>query len=87
MKQFLTDYKIDLIGVTGTTEEIEKMAKNFKVYYNKMEAENELGDYNVDHSTYMFIMDDNGEFVKLLHSGDDVETSVKILSDVLEGKK
>lgn len=49
-----------VIGVTGTPEEIEKAAKSWAVYYEKVPLEG--GDYTMDHTASVFLLDRKGEF-------------------------
>jgi len=56
----LTDYLChpefhpDLVGLTGTTDEIRKVARAYRVYY--MKTEEEGSDYLVDHSIVMYVI-------------------------------
>jgi len=47
-------------GVTGTPEEIDKAAKAWAVYYEKIPLEG--GDYTMDHTASVFLLDRNGDF-------------------------
>ncbi|CAL9193980.1 protein SCO1 homolog 1, mitochondrial-like [Musa acuminata AAA Group] len=48
------EFHPDLIGLTGTADEIRPVAHAFRVYYMKMEQEG--SDYLVDHSIVMYIL-------------------------------
>ncbi|KAI5015182.1 hypothetical protein ZWY2020_056572 [Hordeum vulgare] len=52
----------DLIGLTGTSDEVRKVARAYRVYY--MKTEEEGSDYLVDHSIVMCLMNPKMEFVK-----------------------
>lgn len=45
------------IGLTGTPEEIKKVAKSFMVFYQKVEGQSE-GGYLVDHSSHIYLVKD-----------------------------
>lgn len=47
----LAEFHPNLIGLTGTTDEIRKVARAYRVYY--MKTEEEGSDYLVDHSIVM----------------------------------
>lgn len=47
-----TEFHPDLIGLTGTTDEIRQVARAYRVYY--MKTEEEGSDYLVDHSIVMY---------------------------------
>lgn len=46
------EFHPDLIGLTGTTDEIRQVARAYRVYY--MKTEEEGSDYLVDHSIVMY---------------------------------
>ncbi|KKB08000.1 SCO family protein [Devosia chinhatensis] len=47
-------------GLTGSPEEVEKAAKAWAVYYEKVPLEG--GDYTMDHTASVFLLDRNGDF-------------------------
>ncbi|GMH35769.1 hypothetical protein BSKO_03637 [Bryopsis sp. KO-2023] len=50
-----------LIGLTGSKAQVEKAAKAYRVYYVK--ADEYQGDYLVDHSIIMYLVNPEGDFV------------------------
>lgn len=52
------------IGLVGTPQQIAAAAREYRVYY----AIRQLGggEYAIDHSSYIYLMDPDGDFVKLL---------------------
>lgn len=52
-----------VVGLTGTPEEIAAVAKAYKVYYRKVPNEDAPADYAMDHTSIIYVMDPNGEFV------------------------
>jgi len=52
------------VGLRGDPDDIETVAKAFHVYYRPRALGN--GQYTVDHSSYIYVMDPQGKFVKLL---------------------
>ncbi len=53
------------IGLTGTPEEIKKVAKDYMVYYGKVEGQSE-GGYLVDHTALIYLIDQKGN-LKLMY--------------------
>ena len=53
-----------VIGLTGTPAEIERVKKNYAVFSAK--APQAGGDYSVDHTASVFLMDRAGQFVATL---------------------
>ena len=62
--EFTSAFSDDLIGLTGTPEQIDKAAKAFAVYYSKGE-EGQSG-YLMDHSRATYLMGRQGEPIALL---------------------
>ena len=54
MDDFTANIHPDLLGLTGSPDQIEAAAKAYKVYYNAHEAEDEF--YLVDHSTFSYLV-------------------------------
>lgn len=52
-----------IIGLSGTPDDIAKVGKAYRVYMQKA-GEPGAKDYSVDHSSFMYLMNSKGEFVK-----------------------
>lgn len=63
--EFAAAFSPDIIGLTGTPEQIAATAKAFKVYYAKGEAV-EGGGYLVDHSNVTYLFGPDGEPIATL---------------------
>jgi protein SCO1/2 len=63
--EFTHAFSDDLLGLTGTAEEIAKTAKEFAVYYQKGKP-NAEGGYMVDHSAQAYLMGRKGEPIALV---------------------
>ncbi|TMX05417.1 protein SCO1 homolog 1, mitochondrial [Solanum pennellii] len=68
--EYVKEFHPNLIGLTGSPEEIKKTARAYRVYY--MKTEEEGSDYLVDHSIVMYLMDPKMEFVKFFGKNNDV---------------
>jgi Uncharacterized protein SCO1/SenC/PrrC, involved in biogenesis of respiratory and photosynthetic systems len=58
--EFAAAFSDDIIGLTGTPEQIAAAAKAFKVFYAKGETV-EGGGYLVDHSNIVYLFGPEGE--------------------------
>ena len=63
--EFAAAFSPDLLGLTGTAEQIDKAAKAFSVYYAKGQ-DGGNGGYLMDHSRAAFLMGRKGEPIALL---------------------
>jgi protein SCO1/2 len=57
-------FNAPIIGLTGSSADIERVKKQFGVYSAKVPQPG--GEYSVDHSAAVFLMDRNGKFVATL---------------------
>jgi cytochrome oxidase Cu insertion factor (SCO1/SenC/PrrC family) len=61
---YVKNFNPRLVGLSGTPEEIANVAKAYRVYYQKVPAEGGApGNYSLDHSSIIYLMDPNGEYV------------------------
>jgi len=63
--EFVHAFSNDLLGLTGTAEQVDRAAKAFAVYYKKGEA-GPGGGYMMDHSRAAFLMGRKGEPIATL---------------------
>jgi len=61
MKDYLSSFDPHLRGVTGSPDAIAAAAKEYRVYYKKVPTDN--GDYTMDHTALVYLMDKSGHFV------------------------
>ena len=60
LKEYLTAFDPRILGLTGTPEQVEAALKSFRVYAAKRPLEG--SDYTMDHSTFIYLMDTEGEY-------------------------
>ncbi|CEJ04396.1 hypothetical protein RMCBS344292_18359 [Rhizopus microsporus] len=63
VREYVKDFHPNLIGLTGTDEEVRKVAKLFRVYVSSPPDISEGDDYLVDHSIFFYLMDPQGKFL------------------------
>lgn len=63
--EFAAAFSPDLVGLTGTAEQVDTAAKAFKVFYSKG-APGAGGGYMMDHSRAAYLMGRKGEPIALL---------------------
>jgi protein SCO1/2 len=61
MKDYLSNFDPHLRGATGDQKELTAVEKEYRVYAKKHPLEN--GDYSMDHSAVVYLMDKTGRFV------------------------
>ena len=49
----------DMVGLTGTPDEIRAAADAFKIAYERIEVTENTAEYTIDHSSILYLMDEN----------------------------
>ena len=80
---FVPDFHPRLVALTGTVDEISKVAGDYKVYFAKREQEG-TDDYLMDHSALIFAMDPEGQYVRLFSTRDKPSDIADSLRPVLQ---
>ncbi|BAF07878.1 Os02g0159700, partial [Oryza sativa Japonica Group] len=83
VRDYVNEFHPNLIGLTGTTDEIRKVARAYRVYY--MKTEEEGSDYLVDHSIVMYLMNPKMEFVKFYGKNYDADSLADGIIKELKG--
>jgi protein SCO1 len=61
MKDYLSSFDPRMKGLTGSREEIAKVLSEYRVYAKKVPLKD--GDYTMDHTALVYLMDRDGKFV------------------------
>ncbi len=64
LKNYMKSFDPRIVGLRGDPDDIESAAKSFHVYYRPRSLGN--GQYTVDHSSYIYVVNPQGKFVELL---------------------
>ena len=62
IKDYVSAFHDEIIGLTGSEEQISNVAKDWGVYYQKEDIEGS-DDYTVNHLDIIFLANSNGEYV------------------------
>jgi protein SCO1 len=61
LKEYLSSFDPHVEGLTGDTAALAAVAKEYRVYYKKVPLDG--GDYTMDHTAIVYLMDKQGHFV------------------------
>ena len=81
LKDYLSSFSDRIIGLTGTQDEIANVAREYRVYYAKHPTKD--GDYTMDHSAVIYLMDRDGKFAGTLTYDEKQEAAVAKLKRLL----
>ncbi|OKO83082.1 SCO family protein [Bradyrhizobium sp. AS23.2] len=68
-----------IVGLTGTPAQIAAVAHEYGAYYVAHKGDEGANDYLIDHSTYLYVMDPQGQFVQAF----DADTPADRIADDL----
>lgn len=83
LEAYINAFFPDFIGLTGSPEAIDHAAKALKVYYRKVASETAEGDYVIDHSSIIYLFDQNGKFIKFFTHQDTSDTVAAALAQLV----
>ena len=70
LKIFMENFDQSFIALTGTNEEIKNVLRKFKIYV-KINKSNPMDkDYLIDHSSLIFLIDKNDNYIKFFRTND-----------------
>lgn len=84
MKDYISSFNDQIVGLTGTPQQIAEVAKLFRVYYAKHPLKD--GDYTMDHSALIYLMDRTGRLAGTLTYGDKAEDAVAKLKQLVSAE-
>lgn len=76
-----------LIGLTGTPEQVAQVAEEYRVIYRETEEGQEDESYLVDHTSFIYLMDFEGEFVTVFSHGHTPQAIADALQDFLDQER
>ncbi|MEM7636618.1 MAG: SCO family protein [Pseudomonadota bacterium] len=74
MKSYVSNFTDRIMGITGKPDEIARLAKSWHVYSKKIPLES--GDYTMDHTASVFLVDAKGNFKSTIAFRENTDTAV-----------
>lgn len=84
VKEYLKDFHEDIIGLTGSYDEVKHACKQYRVYFSTPPNVKPGQDYLVDHSVFFYLMDPEGNFVQVLGLNSDEVAGVKNIREYID---
>ena len=82
INNYLSAFNNRIIGITGESKKIKALAKSWGVYSKKVSPDG--GNYTIDHTSLIFLLKSDGNFLKTIDFKDDFELSLKEIKKLLE---
>ena len=82
LNNYLSAFNNRIIGITGESKKIKALAKSWGVYSKKVLPDG--GNYIIDHTSLIFLLKSDGNFLKTIDFKEDFELSLKEIKKLLE---
>ncbi|MGK6312104.1 SCO family protein [Neorhizobium sp. DT-125] len=85
--QYVSNVTDRVKGISGPPEKVNEMIKGFKVYAKKVPVDEKdpNGDYTMDHTASVFLLDNGGRFAGTIAYGENPDTAVQKLENLIKG--
>lgn len=70
LKDFIQNFNSAFIALTGSNDQINQIIKDYRIYVKLNKKNNSDQSYLVDHSSLIFLMDENDNFITFFRTGD-----------------
>lgn len=71
LAEYVKSFHPRLVGLTGAPDAVAAAAKAYRVYAKKVPTEGQPGSYSIDHSAVIYLMDEQGVFIRPFNHGSD----------------
>lgn len=82
MNSYVTNVSDRIVGITGDPAKVNQMVKDFRIYAKKVPIEG--GDYTMDHTASVILLDRGGGFAGTIAYQENAETAVAKLKRLAE---
>jgi protein SCO1/2 len=82
MQDYVSSFNPAIVGLSGSPQAVEAAEKTFRVFARKGQPQAD-GDYSMDHSSIVYLMDKNGAFVEAFNVERSPEEAAKELQKYL----
>ena len=79
LAEFVPVFHPRLLGLTGSLDAIGTVAEAYRVYFAKIPVGKDGGDYTIDHTSFIYLMDRDGKYLGFFPPGTSAERMVEII--------
>ncbi|WP_421851920.1 SCO family protein [Oricola sp.] len=80
MESYVTSFTDRIIGITGDPDRVAELAKAWHIYWRKVPLDD--GDYTMDHTASVFLVDRQGHLKSVIAFGEESETAIEKLRNL-----
>jgi len=83
LSEYVKSFDARVVGLTGSLDQVHAVAKAYRVVFKKSESARGGNDYTLDHTSIIYLMDPNGEFVAPLSQARGAAEIAERLQEIL----
>ncbi|BAF87337.1 electron transport SCO1/SenC protein [Azorhizobium caulinodans ORS 571] len=84
LASYIDAFDTQIVGLSGTSEEIARLARAYRVYWKRVPGKD--GDYTLDHTATVYLMDARGQFAGTIGYGEDASSRDAKLRRLIAGE-
>ena len=86
MNEYVSNVSKRITGISGPPDQVLDMVRGFRVYAKKVptDEKNPAGDYTMDHTASVFLLDGSGRFAGTIAYQEDPDIAVKKLENLIK---
>jgi protein SCO1/2 len=77
LANYIQSFGDNVVGLTGTQAEVDAVGKAYRAYWKRVPVDG--GDYTMDHTASVYLMDDKGDFSGMISYEENSETRLQKL--------
>ena len=81
IRDFLENFDNEIVGLTGTVNQIDAVLKQYKIYRTYSEDPDSSDDYLINHTSLFYLVDEGDKYVQHFSSQDFFESTRKFFSN------
>lgn len=86
IKNYIKLFHPSLVGLTGTTEQIKTVLKNYKIYAAKRQDPS-MSEYTMDHSSFIYLIAPDDRLLHIFKMQDDADAMADVMGRWLDRKQ
>lgn len=84
LARYVKQFNPRLVGLTGSAQDIAAIAKEYRVYYEKVKDDSSSDDYSMDHSSIIYLMGPDGGFLTFFPPGTSPEKMAEKIKSLIQ---
>jgi len=85
LEKYLSSFHPRIKGLTGTPEQIAKVARDYRIVFEKVPSGSDSDDYTMNHTATVYLFDEKGRLASTFAWGEDQAVQLRKLEKLVSG--